>query len=466
MGLVRIDDLNFSYPDARVPSLSNVSLRIEPGEVVLLLGPSGSGKSTLLRALAGLVPHFHGGRFAGRVDVFGLDTRRARPADLAGGVATLFQDPEDQVVMARVEHEVAFGLENLGVRPADIPARTLQALDAIGAADLAGRATYELSSGELQRVCLAAALALRPQLLLLDEPTSQLDPDGAESLVELAVRSGTAVVVSEHRAERLLDSVDRVLFLDSGALLLDSRPAEARSWLARERPAWVELAAAPSSPEPGQVVAALERVSFAYGAQTAVDCAELELGRGEIVALTGPNGSGKTTIGKLAAGLLEPAGGQVRRAGRAAYLSQDPGRYLTREQADEEVALGIGGDLPRAGRWLAALGLEGLEQRHPRDLSSGERERLALAAVLAVEPDLLVLDEPTRGVDPERKAELAELLRAGASERATLVITHDEAFATAVADRTVSLAGRADARSEASNTLSLALQGGVRPDVG
>jgi energy-coupling factor transport system ATP-binding protein len=465
VALATVAGLSFAYPGSQ-PALRDVSLSIEPGELVLLLGSSGSGKSTLLRALAGLVPHFHGGRFAGRVDVLGLDTRRARPADLAGGVATLFQDPEDQVVMARAEHEVAFGLENLGVPPADIRARALQALDSIGAADLAGRATYELSSGELQRVCLAAALALRPRLLLLDEPTSQLDPEGAESLIELAVRSGAAVLVSEHRAERLLDAVDRVLFLDSGALLLDAGPAEARSWLARERPAWVELAAAPPSPEPGRVVATLERVSFAYGAQTAVDCVELELRRGEIVALTGPNGSGKTTIGKLAAGLLEPAGGQVRRDGRAAYLSQDPGRYLTRERADDEVALGIGGDLPRARRWLAALGLEGLEQRHPRDLSSGERERLALAAVLAVEPDLLVLDEPTRGVDPERKAELAELLRGSAHERATLVITHDEAFATAVADRTVSLAGRAEARFEASNTVSLALQGGVRPDVG
>ncbi len=185
MALATVERLSFAYPEAQ-PALREVSLTLEPGEAVLVLGRSGSGKSTLLRALSGLVPHFHGGRFAGRVEVLGLDTRRARPAELAGEVATLFQDPEDQVVMARVVHEVAFGLENLGVPPAEIQGRVTEALDSIGAAHLAGKPTYELSSGELQRVCLAAALALRPRLLLLDEPTSQLDPEGAETLIDLA----------------------------------------------------------------------------------------------------------------------------------------------------------------------------------------------------------------------------------------------------------------------------------------
>jgi len=166
----------------------------------------------------------------------------------------------------------------------------------------------------------------------------------------------------------------------------------------------------------------------------------LELDRGEVVALVGPNGSGKTTLAKLAAGLLEPSAGSVSRAGRACYLSQDPGRYLVRERADEEVALAVDGDLARAREALATVGLAGFEARHPRDLSSGERERLALAAVLVADPDLLVLDEPTRGVDPERKDELAGLLRAQAHARATLVVTNDLVFASAVADRCISTA--------------------------
>ena len=454
MALATIDRLSFAYPDGE-PALVDVSLSLEPGEAVLVLGPSGSGKSTLLRALAGLVPHFHGGRFSGRVDVAGLDTRVTPPAELAGTVATLFQDPEDQVVMARVEHEVAFGLENLGAAPDEIRPCTLDSLGAVGAAALASRPTYELSSGELQRVCFASALALRPQLLLLDEPTSQVDPDGAAALVGHALDAGAAVFVTEHRTERVLDAVDRVLFVEDGRLLLDADAAAAREWLARERPAWVADAEPPPKAAVGDAVVSVERASFAYGERVVVDRASLELRRGEIVALTGPNGSGKTTLAKLAAGLLEPRAGAVRRAGRAAYLSQDPGRYLTRDRADEEVALGIGGDVARARHWLAAVGLAGLEHRHPRDLSSGERERLALAAVLAVEPDLLVLDEPTRGVDPNRKAELAELLRAAAPTRATLVVTHDATFATSVAHRTVRL-GESTRDPNASNRLLLA----------
>ncbi len=458
MALATLESLSFAYPGGGA-ALRDVSLALEPGEAVLVLGPSGSGKSTLLRALSGLVPHFHGGAFSGRVEVLGRDTRLTRPSELAGEVATLFQDPEDQVVMARVEHEVAFGLENLGVSPDEIGDRVAEALDAIGVRPLAGRPTYELSSGELQRVCLAAALALRPQLLLLDEPTSQLDPEGAEAAVRLALQRGVAVVVSEHRPERLLDAVDRVLFVERGRVLLDDEPDAAREWLARERPAWVEPVPGETPLEPGDVVVTLDGVSFAYGPRTVVDGADLELRRGEVVALSGPNGSGKTTLAKLAAGLLEPAQGRVVRAGRPAYLSQDPGRYLTRARADEEVALGIGGDLVRARRWLAEVGLAGLWDRHPRDLSSGERERLALASVLAVEPDLLVLDEPTRGVDPERKAQLADRLRADAAGRATLVVTHDERFAAAVADRVVQL-GHSHREPEASNSLLLAASGG------
>ena len=173
MALIRASAVSFTYPDGVEPALDAVSLELEPGEAVALLGPSGSGKSTLLRALSGLVPHFHGGRFAGQVEVAGRDTRLERPAELAGVVATLFQDPEDQVVLDRVEHEVAFGLENLGTPPAEILPRAHAALAAVGAQHLASRRIETLSAGELQRVCLASAFALGPQLLLLDEPTSR-----------------------------------------------------------------------------------------------------------------------------------------------------------------------------------------------------------------------------------------------------------------------------------------------------
>jgi len=429
VALATVSALTYRYPDAH-HALRDCSLEIEPGEVVGLFGSSGCGKSTLLRALAGLVPHFHGGSFSGRVEVAGLDTRRVRPAELARTVGTLFQDPEDQVVFTRVEPEVAFGLENIGTPPAEIEPRTLEALDAVGAAHLADRLVAELSGGELQRVCLASVLALRPKLMLLDEPTSQLDPDGAEAAIELARASGAAVLVSEQRPERVLEACDRVLFLEDGRVREDGLPD---AWLPRE-------AVLPDGEPAGEPVCRVEGVSFAYGERPVLGGSSLTVGRGEIVALVGPNGSGKTTLAKLATGLLEPGSGRVERLGRACYLSQDPGRYLVAERADEEVALAVGGDLARARRSLARVGLEGFEARHPRDLSSGERERLALASVLVAEPELLVLDEPTRGVDPVRKDELVALLREEAPGRGTLVVTNDHVFAGAVADRVVSTA--------------------------
>ena len=429
MALATVRSLSYRYPEG-LEALRECSLDLEPGEVVALFGPSGSGKSTLLRALAGLVPHFHGGRFSGRVEVSGLDTRRVRPAELAGTVATLFQDPEDQVVFTRVRAEVVFGLENVGTPPAEIERRALGALAAVGAAELADRPVAELSGGELQRVCLASVLALRPRLLLLDEPTSQLDPDGAAAAIELARSSGATVVVSEQRPERVLEACDRVLFLEGGRIRDGALP---EAWLPRE----AEL---PDAEPAGDPVCRLDGVTFGYGDEPVVDGHGLTVGRGEIVALLGPNGSGKTTLAKLATGLLDPWTGSVECEGRACYLSQDPGRYLVAERADEEVALAVGGDLSKARRALAEMGLAGFEARHPRDLSSGERERLALASVLVADPDLLVLDEPTRGVDPERKDELTRLLRAQAPGRATLVVTNDHLFAAGVADRVVSTA--------------------------
>ena len=436
MALAEVSGLTFSYPGG-APALRDVSLQVERGEIVLLLGPSGSGKSTLLRALGGLVPWFHGGRFAGRVVVAGRDTRRTRPAELAGTVATVFQDPEDQAVLGRVVNEVAFGLENVGTAPSAIVPAVERALAAVGAAHLLERRVAELSGGELQRVCLASALALEPELLLLDEPTSQLDPAGADAFLARALDGSRTVVVSEQRPEAVLPYADRVLFIEGGRVLLDAPRDDAVAWLQTNRPAWISLPRNASSQGQGAAVCEVDGVSFAYD-RPVLRAASLELRRGEIVALTGQNGSGKTTLAKIAAGLLEPQAGRVERRGRAGFLLQDPGRYLVREQSLDEVALAA--DHARARTALAAVGLAGFETRHPRDLSSGERERLALATVLATEPDLLVLDEPTRGVDPQRKAELAVLLRAQAAGRATLVVTHDRRFAAAVADREVALA--------------------------
>jgi energy-coupling factor transport system ATP-binding protein len=431
--LATVDHLTFAYPGMRAPAVADVCLDLRAGEVVALLGPSGSGKTTLLRALAGLVPHFHGGSYSGRVSVAGLDTRAVRPAHLAGTVATVFQDPEDQVVMALVENEVAFGLENLGTPEGEIWARAEAALRAARADHLWGRRTFELSGGELQRVVLAAALAARPGLLLLDEPTSQLDPDGAEAFLDHVSRIGAGVLLSEQRIGRALRLADRVVYMEGGRLLLDAPLDTALEWLASHRPRYSVVAHGENKlvgEAGGAPICRLEDISFAYGGGPRVIVgASLEMRPGELVVLEGPNGSGKTTLAKIAAGLLEPATGVVSLSGRAGYLSQDPGRYLMCERVLDEAALAVGGNQELARAALERVGLGWAADRHPRDLSSGERERLGLAAVSVAEPDLLILDEPTRGMDPDRKAELVEWLAAYAARgRAVLVATHDRSF--------------------------------------
>jgi energy-coupling factor transport system ATP-binding protein len=289
-------------------------------------------------------------------------------------------------------------------------------------------------------------LALAPSLLVLDEPTSQLDPEGAREILDVACELGAAVLLSEQRPTLPLERCDRVLFVKDGKIALDAPRDQALSRLPPEYSPR-EPRTLDGEPRPGERLCRVEDVSFAYDSRPVLDGASLELRRGEIVALTGPNGVGKTTLAKIAAGLLAPQGGHVERHGRCCYLAQDPGRYLVKERVVDEAALAVDGDLDRARVALSGVGLAGFEGRHPRDLSSGERERLALASVLVADPDVLILDEPTRGIDPPRKADLTRRLRGDAAGRATLVVTHDLVFAGDVADREIALSTREHAHA-------------------
>jgi energy-coupling factor transporter ATP-binding protein EcfA2 len=473
--VVRAERFTYSYPEGGGRSLEDISLELEPGTFTVLAGLSGSGKSTLLRALSGLVPHFHGGQASGELVVGGLDVRMHGPGELAAVCGTVFQEPETQVVMGGVRAELELPLEHRGERPAALARAVEETALALGVGHLLERRTDTLSGGELQRVALAAAMVHGPELLLLDEPTSQLDPVAGDELVWLLRRLnedwGTAVVVAEHRLERCLPAADRVIALVDGRVACDAPPAEYLAWAADsmpalatpaarlfslaglpQRPATVKEARAGlrgvdlASPRPtaekaggwrrrnGRAGAALalRRVWLEIeDGPTVLRGLDLELRAGERVALMGRNGAGKSTLLRIAKGLTRPTRGRVECAGEVALLLQSPGDYLIHEHAvDDAGAAGV-----------AAAGLGGREQANPRDLSGGERQRLALEVVLAGGPCAAVLlDEPTRGMDRAHKDRLArrigELAEAGA---AVVVATHDTEFAASFAQRVVLL---------------------------
>jgi len=494
MSTLTLDRVTYTYAGAAGPALRDVSLTVEPGEFVVLAGLSASGKSTLLRAACGLVPHFHGGSFAGRAVVGGLDTRDHGPAQLAAVAGTLFQDPETQIVLGTVRHELAFPLENRGDAPAAVARGVEEVALALGIEALLDRATDELSGGELQRVALGAALAGRPRIVLLDEPTSQLDPVAGDELVWLLRRLneewGTAVVLAEHRLERCLAHADRVVALHDGAVVCDAPPRAFLEWAGerspalqtpgarlferaglRPLPAGVKEAratlrshglldddAAPAAAASGAVPPRIrKRDPYAVrargvwcepaGGRTILRDVDLALAPGERVALMGRNGAGKSTLLRHLAGLAQPTRGKVQAAGRVALLLQNPNDYLLHETVREEAS----------AEALQRVGLDALADRHPRDLSGGERQRLALAVVLdgGEPPAAVLLDEPTRGMDRAAKGELAARLRA--LDAAVLVATHDAEFAAAIAERVVLLA---DGRPIADGPIEQLLTGG------
>ncbi len=433
--VARFDGFSYRYPDSEALSLNQITLQLGEG-LTLLTGSSGSGKSTLLRSLNGLVPHFHGGQARGRAWILGQDLRATSTRRLAREVAMVFQEPESQFVLATVRREVAFGPENLGRPAAEIADRVEAALQAMGVGELAERRISTLSGGQRQRVALAAALAMRPRLLALDEPTSQLDDAGADSLRRACQRLAAqelAVVVAEHRPWRVDSPGSRRLELSHGSLT----PALGSKSGLRPLPRRPPHPFGPSAWELSELV---------VGHQEPV-AAGINLGcrQGEVLCLTGPNGSGKTTLLRTAAGLLRPLSGSVdRRPGRCAYLPQEPGGVLHQASLVEEVRQTIRWLKLDCSPWpmLEEFGLSSLAGIDPRDLSTGQRQRVALAAVLVGSPELVFLDEPTRGADPNSRQLLLRVLeRLAARGSAVLVATSDTQFAHQIGDRVHELAG-------------------------
>ena len=511
--MITIDHLTYTYPNSNRIALQDVSWQVAAGEFVLVAGPSGSGKSTLLRCLNGLVPHFTGGTVSGEVVVNGLNALEQGPHALSRHVGFVLQNPEAQAVLDRVEPEIAFGLENAAIPVQEMRVRVEEVLDLLDLTALRERPLTKLSGGERQRVAIASALALRPQILVLDEPTSQLDPQSAEEVLRALVRLnedlGLTVILAEHRLERVLRYVDRITYMENGRITVDDfvQPAVAqipqlpplvrlgrelgwsplpltvkagRRFAQRESKGaggqgskgTEKITLAPLLPRTPALLEAND-VSFAYNGRSTLNEVSLHVNPGETVAVMGRNGAGKSTLLKCLMGLLAPKSGRVVINGKgvngravadisreAAYLPQNPDDLLFAESVAEELTITLRNHnlLHRNGvaGMLDQLGLAQVADEYPRDLSVGQRQRVALGAVTITRPKLLLLDEPTRGLDYEAKETLVSIWQEWLAEgMGLLLVTHDVELVAQIADRVILLSqGEVIAAGETAEILS------------
>jgi energy-coupling factor transport system ATP-binding protein len=489
--VIRFDHASVTYADATEPVLRDVDLVIEEGELALVVGRTGVGKSTLLGAINGLVPHFTGGTLSGRIEVDGRDTRTHRPRQLADAVGVVGQDPLAGFVTDTVEEELAYAMEQLAVAPDVMRKRVEETLDLLGIAELRARALHELSGGQQQRVAIGSVLTAHPRILVLDEPTSALDPTAAEEVLAAITRLvhdlGVTVVLAEHRLERVVQYADRVIEIRSDGtvasglpaamlavtdvappvvelgrlarwdpLALSVRDARRLAGPLRARVAGHAIAAPPRS-VPRQragILLTARKVVVTYGPVVAVSGVDLELRGGEVTALMGRNGSGKSSLlwalqgsgerhgGTVDVGGVDPGSLPSGRARRLVGLvPQTPADLLYLDsvalecaQADRESEGSARVLLDRLAPGIAGA-------THPRDLSEGQRLSLVLAVQLAAAPSVVLLDEPTRGLDYRAKRSLIDIIDMLASEgRAVVVSTHDVEFVAAAADRVVVMA--------------------------
>ncbi len=495
--MIRWESVTITYPEASEPALRDVDLVVREGELVLVIGPTGSGKSTLLRSINGLVPHFTGGTLRGRVLVDGRDTASHPPRELADVVGYVPQDPRASFVTDTVEEELAYTMESLGLPPDVMRRRVEETLDLLGLAELRDRPLATLSGGQRQRVAIGAVMTASPRILVLDEPTSALDPGAAEEVLAAIQRLvhdlGITVVLAEHRLERVLEYADRIIIVPGGGsdliigdptevmqqapiapavvrlgrvagwtpLPLSVRDARRRAMALRETlagataPATLDAAAMPSMES--TTVANVHHLTVVHGRTVAVRNISWAITPGEVVAVMGRNGAGKSTLIGALAGALRPHSGQVELLGddprtlrgrdlvrRIGVVPQEFGDLLTRSTVADECA-----DADRdadtapgtTARILADLAPTIDPESHPRDLSEGQRLSVALAVILAGEPPVICLDEPTRGLDYASKERLISILsRLSASGHAVIIATHDVELVADVASRVVVLA--------------------------
>ena len=503
--ILRFEGVSYRYQTVQPWILRDIQLSISEGESILLAGASGSGKSTFCRICTGLVPHFHGGELVGQVFLDGLDTRQHPVYRLFSHAGLLFQNPDAQLFNQTVEAELAYGLESLGLSSSEIEKRLTWASDIIGLGPLLSQSPYRLSGGEKQKVALGTVLALRPRVLLLDEPFTHLDPAGAENLRSIlrTIRAeGISTIVVEHRLHEVIADVDRLIVIHEGKIAEDGPPRKvmgrdipgyglnlpplirlfrSRGWqgvplsveeaLAKLRsqgllPSVIpELSSSkksgphePSPTEDQSPIVELEDVWFSYDRSPALCGIRLSVMQAECVALVGRNGAGKTTLVKHLNGLLKPNRGEVNVLGRnsrqtpvaelarhVGFAWQNPNDQLFQANVKKEILLGPHSlhafDPAWCDRLFERFNLGILLNRPPFQLSEGQKKRVSFAAALAVQPELVVLDEPTAGQDESFRLELGRLIRELRAEgRTVILVTHDIEFAAEHASRWIAMA--------------------------
>ncbi|MCT4621782.1 MAG: ATP-binding cassette domain-containing protein [Marinisporobacter sp.] len=468
MEIFKIEDVTYYYPRKEEPALKDIHLSIKEGEFLLLLGKSGCGKSTLGRVFNRIVPEFYGGKIKGNIK-----------SDVEVGM--VFQDPEKQLVMDQVEREIAFGLENIGKDYETMRKKVMEILSFLNIWELKDKKTYELSGGQKQKVAIGATIAMGYKFLVLDEPTSQLDPVTAEEILHILKRLneelGYTIVLIEQRIDRCFHLADRVVFMEDGQIVFDGEPEDFTAFSYRKEKNFSPTVAnyfarlgeksIPLTVKEGRKklrkdfafkkpmlfqgikeethknkeIISMKKLCFTYeNEKKALKGVNLSIFKGEIFGIMGENGGGKSTLLKNISGLVKPTKGKLLVKGEVGYLSQNPNDYLFNDTVYEEIKYTLDqkgiNDLSRIEKVCKELDILKYKDKNPRDLSGGEKQRVALASILVMEPEILILDEPTRGLDRNLKERLGRIIKElQRNGKTVILVTHDVEFVGKYCDR-------------------------------
>ncbi|MBV1820762.1 ABC transporter ATP-binding protein [Clostridium cochlearium] len=480
MEIININNVTFNYPDSKKSAIKNINLTVNEGEFILIVGPSGCGKSTLIRLLNRVIPDYYGGTIEGEVYIKGKNIEVLDKKQVVKNVGMVYQHPEKQIVLQDVEREIAFGLENFNTDINTMKRNVSEVISLLGLNKIRDKQTTEISGGEKQRVAIASVVSMDPEIIVFDEPISQLDPISAEevlnSIKKLNRDLGKTVILVEQRLDKCFHMADRIIFMEKGEIIGNGTPKNIPEHITKKYHLptityifkEAGLQSLPITVKEGrdiirnykfdilkeeklnfkEVIMQVENLNFEYekGNKILKDLS-FKLHKGEIITVMGENGAGKSTLFKIIAGIITKYKGKIfvegknikssklnERIKKIGYLSQNPNNYFGRKTVFEEVAYTLKniGEYKeeRVNQIMELLNINHLKDKNPRDLSGGEKQRVAIACTIITDPEILILDEPTRGMDAEAKENLGEIIKSLSQKgKSIVIITHDADFA-------------------------------------